>query len=229
MIRSARVLFLSCLLPFAAIAADTKIGDVSLHLPPPPGYCEMDPVLASDAPLIGSIHAAIAKSGNRLLGMSADCAELRDWRKGNRQDLDHFVDLQTAIGMESAPLVDTPEKMIKNYCLNMNTLGDQAMPGTPRNVQDRAERVSKATGLGGVKFLGVVAEDPLVCYVVTLQKFKIETREETMQVAIIATTIIKEKVLAYYLFAPYVGRETVSQLLAIHRRNMSLLQRANRK
>jgi hypothetical protein len=42
-----------------------QIGDISLRLPPPPGYCEMDPVLASDVPLFARIHATIAKKDTR--------------------------------------------------------------------------------------------------------------------------------------------------------------------
>src|SRR6266702_4643827 len=103
MMRLATAVLLSCLVPASAPAADVKIGDSPLRLPPPTGYCEMDPVLASDAPLIGRIHATITKTGNRLLVMSADCAELKAWRNGKRHDLNHFAEYQTAIAMENAP------------------------------------------------------------------------------------------------------------------------------
>jgi hypothetical protein len=228
MIRFATALLVCCLLSHVAAAADAKIGDTPLHLPQPPGYCEMDPVLASDAALLGRIRPAVAKTGNRLLIMSADCAELRDWRNGKRQDLDHMAQYQSMAALENEQLPDAPGKMAQNYCANMNALGDQQMPGTPRDVQKRAEQASKSVSVNEMKFLGVAAEDPLVCYAVTFQKFKVETREETTQVTIIATTILKEKVVSYHLFAPYVGRETITQLLATHRKNVSQLQRANR-
>jgi hypothetical protein len=48
--------FLCVSLSHAADAADAKIGEVSLHLPQPVGYCEMDPVLASDGAFIGRHH-----------------------------------------------------------------------------------------------------------------------------------------------------------------------------
>src|ERR1700682_3841830 len=96
-IRIATALLIFCFVSGAAAAADAKIGDVPFHLPQPPGYCEMDPVLASDAPLIGRLHATMTKTGSRLLVISADCAELRDWRNGKRQDLDHMAQYQTII------------------------------------------------------------------------------------------------------------------------------------
>ena len=40
--------------------------------------------------------------------------------------------------------------------------------------------------------------------------------------------LLKGKVLLCYLFAPYVGRETLMQLLAKQRANVRQLQRANR-
>ena len=59
-------LLVSCLLSVRAAAADITIADVSLHLPQPSGYCEIDPVLASDAPLVANTYSARAKAGGRL-------------------------------------------------------------------------------------------------------------------------------------------------------------------
>src|SRR5947209_4818692 len=47
--------------------------------------------------LIGRLHATMTKTGNRLLVISADCAELREWRNGKRLDLDHMAQYQTII------------------------------------------------------------------------------------------------------------------------------------
>ena len=228
MIRIATALLAFKALTLAAFAADVRIGDTPLRLPQPAGYCELNPVLGSDAPLVGRIHATMAKTGNRLLVMSADCAELKDWRQGKRQDLDHFVQYQTIMMFESGPLPETPEKMVQNYCDNMNALGDRAMPGTARDVQKRAEQAAKAIHLNEIRVLGVVAEDLLVCYAATLQKLKLETREETTQLTLFATAILKDKVVASYLFAPYGGKNSISELLAKQRSNVSRLQRANR-
>jgi hypothetical protein len=224
----ATAFLISCFVCGRATAADVRIGDVSLRLPQPAGYCEMDPVLASDAPLIAGIHATLARTGNRLLVMSADCAELRDWRNGKRPDVDHMAQYQTVFALEDRPLTDTPEKMVKTYCANMDLLGAQAMPGTTRDVASRAEQASKTSRPNEMKFLGAIATDPLVCYGAAFQKYKLATREETAQVTIIATTILKGKAISYYLFAPYAGRETFTRLLAKHRTNVSQLRRANR-
>jgi hypothetical protein len=227
-LRLATVLFLPCLLSGAAVAADAKIGDVSLHLPHPSGYCEMDPVLSSDLAFIGRLHAAMTKTGNRLLVISADCSELREWRNGKRPDLDHMAQYQTIIELENQPLPDTPEKMTKNFCANMNATAMGSTVYIVPDPQERAERASKDLNVNEIKLLGTVADDPGVCYGATMQKFKVDAREETTQVTIIATTLVKSKVVQFYLFAPFVGGKTITQLLAKQRAIVSQLQRANR-
>jgi hypothetical protein len=228
MIRLATSLLLPWLLSVAAMAADAKVGDVPLHLPQPPGYCELDVASASDADLLAKIRRTLVSSGNQLLVMSADCAELRDWRNGKRPDLDHIAQYQTIIELENQPLPETPEKMAKNFCANMNALAMRSMDYILPDPRERAERASRDLKVNEIKLLGMVAEDPLICYTATMQKFKVEARELTTQVTIIATTILKEKVVSYYLFAPYVGRESITQLLAKHRKNVNQLQHANR-
>jgi hypothetical protein len=114
MIRFTTPALLSCVLSVAATAADVRIGDVSLHLPPPPGYCEMDAVLASDTPLIARMHTTLTNTGNGLLAMSADCAELKEWREGRKQALDHAAEYQTVLRFENEPLPDTAENVLEH-------------------------------------------------------------------------------------------------------------------
>jgi hypothetical protein len=227
MIRLATALLLSCLAGGFAAAADAKIGDVSVSLPPPPGYCEMDVVQASDAHLISNIHAMLGKTGNRMLVLSAECGELREWRAGKRPTLDHMAQYQTVVGLENAPLPDTPDKVVLNFCGEMNSAGAQSPPSQAKDVQKRAERAFENLKVNEMQLLGAVGEDPLVCYAALLQKFNAESGEKT-QATVFATTVLKGKVVLYYLLAPYVRGETVTQMLEKQRTNVSRLQRANR-
>jgi hypothetical protein len=227
--RIATALILPFWLAGAAVAADAKIGGVALKLPQPTGYCEMDPVLASDARLVSRLHTTMTKTGNRLLVISAECAELRDWRNGKRLDLDHMAQYQTILELENEPLPDSPEKMIKNYCANMhNMAGRMAGMTAGQSVGERAEEASLRLDLNEIYLLGVVAEDPSVCYSGTLQKFKVDTQAATTQIAIITTTLVKGRVVQLYLFAPYAGPATIAHLLGQQRVNTGRLQRSNR-
>jgi hypothetical protein len=118
--------------------------------------------------------------------------------------------------------------MAKNFCTNMNAAAMRSMDYITPDPQQRAERASRDLKVNEIKLLGMIAEDPLVCYTATMQKFKVEGREETTQVAMIATTILKSKVVQLYLFAPYVAGKTIAQLLAKQRTNVGQLHRANR-
>src|SRR5262245_33787725 len=68
---------LSCALCVTATAKDAKVGGVLLKLPPPPGYCELDPSEPSDLRLFSILEGAFKNSGNRLLAISADCGAER--------------------------------------------------------------------------------------------------------------------------------------------------------
>jgi hypothetical protein len=227
MVRFATILFLSCLRSAAALAADAKIGDVLLHLPVPSGYCEMDPVLSSDAPVIARMHTALTNTGNRLLAVSADCRELKEWRKGKKETLNHVAEYQTVRRFENLALPDTPQNVVKSYCDGMRMLGERSMPGIGPDVQERAEHASKVVKSNELLFIGVVAEEPLVCYGASFQKVRLLSDQENPQVAIFAATILKEKVLLSYLFASYAGGKTVAELLAKQRANVSALHRLN--
>jgi hypothetical protein len=172
----------------------------------------------------------MTKSGNRLLGISADCTELREWRNGKRPDLSHGAQYQTIIELENQPLPDTPERLANNFCANANATALRSMDYIVPDPQERAERASKNLKLNEVKLLGAVADDPLVCYTASLQKYTVERREEATQVSVtvIATTLLKGKVVQLYLFAPYAGGKTIAQLVAKQRTNLGQLQRANR-
>ena len=226
--RCATVLLVACLPCSAAAAAEVRIGDVSLDLPPPAGYCELNPTLATDAHLVANIHTVLSKTGNRLLLLSADCRELRDWRNGKRPELAHMAEYQTVLALQNNPLPDTPETVLKKLCDEMREMGGSAPTGVTTDVQRRAEEASAAIRVNEMKFLGVVGMDPLVCYASLLQKHQTETGEQQVQATVFATTIIKGKVVLHYLFAPYAAGETIKQMLAKQRTNVARLQAANR-
>jgi hypothetical protein len=118
--------------------------------------------------------------------------------------------------------------LVKRYCDEMHAMGERSMPGTTPDVQERAQEASKAVRANEMRYLGVAAAEPLVCYAATLHKFSIDNAGDFTQATIIAATIVKDRVLLCYLFAPYLGRETITQLLAKQRANIDQLHRANR-
>jgi hypothetical protein len=112
----------------------------------------------------------------------------------------------------------------------MNTMADESAAESIAVIQDRGEQAVRLINTNEMKFLGAVPvpDEPQVCYAATAHKFTVEAGDEYTQGTIIATMLLKGKVLICYLFAPYVGRETLTQLLVKQRANVKQLQRANR-
>jgi hypothetical protein len=224
-IRFTATLLAAAITSVCAVAADMKIGEVAIRLPPPDRYCELDAAVGSDAARIGPVHATLNKAGVRLLAMSAACAELRAWRLDRTKDLDHWAEYQTAIRLEGAPLPDTPDKVVRRYCAQMRAAANQSVPAI--DPSERSEEASSMVALDQRIYLGVVAEEPLACFGATVRKIKTEAGAEKIQVGITASAIIKGKVVLYHLFAPYTSRDTVRELLRAHRENVSRLKHAN--
>jgi hypothetical protein len=218
------VLLFMCLLPISATAGETKVGATTLKLPAPPGYCELDAVKASDARLVTATTGMLGRTGSRLLALSADCGELGAWRAGKRSSLDHVAQYQTLLGFETNELPSAPEEAIKNACHHMRAQGEAKTP----ELKERAAQAAKTIQVNETKFVGVVAEDLLVCYAALLQKFRTESGLEKIRATLLVTMAIKGKVIYSFLFAPYDDGDTLIQMLAAQRVNVARLQAANR-
>jgi hypothetical protein len=142
--------------------------------------------------------------------------------------LDHLAQYETVLALEAGALPDTPENLVKGYCDEMNATAVQSMPGTGPGAEDRAEQAARVVRVGEMRYLGVVAIEPLACYSATLHKFSVENAGEITQATVITALILKGKIIISYLFAPYAGHETIPKLLTTQRAHVSQLQRANR-
>lgn len=225
--RRCALALLACLVAGGAAAKQVKVGPVPVDLPAPQGYCELESTQAADGRLITAIESMLTITGNRLLAFSADCGELRDWRAGRRQLLDHMAQYQTVIRLETEPLTGPADVVISETCKAMRAKGEQILSGIVPNAKARAEEVLKTVKLNEMKFLGVVAEEPLVCYAALLQKFRTQAGTEKTQVAVFATKVVNGKLIYFYLFAPFVDGDTVAKMLAELRVNVGRLNAAN--
>jgi hypothetical protein len=115
-----------------------------------------------------------------------------------------------------------------SYCNGMRALGEKLMPDLRLDAEERSDQALKVVKPNEMVFLGVIAEEPLVCYGAILQKVKLLSDDDHPQVAVVAATILREKVVLSYLFAPYVDRSTVTQVLTRQRSNLAQLHKANR-
>jgi hypothetical protein len=227
MMRRVVTLIFACFCVSSARGEDVKIGEVSIKLSAPPGYCALNASNAADARMITALEDMLDKSGNRLLSLSADCGQLADWHSGKRQLLDNMAQHQTRTSWENLQLPLTPEALIMDACSDLRARGDQLVTAMTPDAKQRVEEVLKTVKINEMKFLGVLDEEPAICYAALLQRFATETGTQKTQVAVFATTVVRQKLLYYYLFAPYVDGESVSTALEQQKVNARRLRSEN--
>jgi hypothetical protein len=75
--------------------------------------------------------------------------------------------------------------------------------------------------------LGVLDEEPSVCYYGLIQKILAQTGTEKTTVSIIAGTLVKGKIVFLKLTAPYEGAASAAQLLEMQKKAMAAFLQAN--
>jgi hypothetical protein len=163
-----------------------------------------------------------------MLGFYADCKQLTDWRTGKRPLLEDFSQYQTLTSAANSPAPPAPEATIKDICSHQRQEGEKLMTSVTPNIKARVEEAVRGVTVNQTRFLGVVGEEPGVCYSALAQRIKGETKDVTL-IAVFATTYIKGKIVYYYLYSPYRSAQTVNSLLAKHKLNVAALLRANKK
>src|SRR5437868_536627 len=195
----------------AAHAADVKMGDVTLRLNPPKGFCDLDASQASDKRLIDFVTATVGKVGNNLIGLSADCAELRDWRTGKQRLLQRISQYQVQASRRNSAFT---VKEAKDSCEDMRAQGQQLSDKSTAGINDKIHEANKNIDFQGQTFLGVLADDPNGCFVGLFQKFKAETGAAISQVNVFYAGSLKDRQLFFYVWVPYRDDSTVHALLA---------------
>lgn len=103
------------------------------------------------------------------------------------------------------------------------------MTGLTATMKARVEEAVRGVTVNQTRFLGVVGEEPGVCYSAMAQRTKAENGKDVTLIAVFATTYIKGKVVYYYLYSPYRSAQTVTSVLARHKINVAALLQANKK
>ena len=208
----------------SALAGQGTIGSVSVVLPPPGGFCDMDESNTSDKRMITTLTELLGKSGNKFLGMSADCRQLADWHSGKRQLLDDYAQYQTPIAGMDKPATET----VAQTCAVLRAEGEKILANQLPDIKARVESTLKQIKMNETNFLGVLAEDPDACYAALIQKIRTEAGTDKTQVTMFAVTIIKDRTVFVYRFAVYANANSVNAVLAKIKVDVAALIAANR-
>jgi hypothetical protein len=193
---------------------EVKIGDTSIILVAPSGQCELREDRPDEAEVVNVIRYPMRL--NELLAVYADCRRLADNRSGKKSALGDMADYMVP---KEAMNMQMPPDAAKYLCAEMS----KGMGMTElRNVQSRVKEVLKGIEVGEPRSLGVVAEDETACYTAMVQKI-----EADLTMVLMASLVVRGKLLYYYLSSSYVSDATVQTLLAKHKNNVAAVLRAN--
>jgi hypothetical protein len=208
----------------SAPAAEATIGDVSVSLPPPGGFCELSATNSSDQRMVSTLTDLLTKSGNKLLAMSADCGQLADWRTGKRKLLDDYAQYQTPI----ASMDKLPSETVAQTCATLRAEGNKILANQMPDIKARVESTLSQIKMNETSFIGVLAEDPDACYAGLIQKIHTEAGTDKTQVTMFAVTLTKAKSVFVYRFSVYQDAHTVDAVLGKIKVDIAALTAANR-
>jgi hypothetical protein len=201
-----------------AMTAEATIGDVSVNLPPPKGFCELTEQERLDKLVLVTMAEKMAKAASKLLGITADCRQLADWHANKRTGLADMVEYWTL-----ASKVDkwTPPSAIDALCAVTRAGDGKPAPKTEQDIRTLFEH---AAAEGPV---GVIAEVPGICYTASL-KLNSGDKVPTTQVTYHAYTVVRNKWVAVSRLMPYPGAEQATNGLTLSKADAAALIAANR-
>src|SRR5262249_39625905 len=101
-----------------------------------------------------------AKSGNKLLSMSADCRQLTDWRAHKRSLLNDYGQYQASIARMDKPTVEP----IKETCATLRAQADKMVAEQAPDIKSRVESALEKVKINETLFVGILAESTAACY-----------------------------------------------------------------
>jgi hypothetical protein len=207
-----------------AFAAQVNIGGASINLPPPGGFCELNNSNESDKRMLTTLGPLLEKSGNKLLGMFADCGQLSGWHTGKRQLLDDYAQYQTPIASMDKP----PSETVAETCTTLRKQGEQILANQLPDIKKRVESTLSKIKLNETSFLGVLGEDNDACYAGLIQKIHTEANTDKTQITAFAISLIKKKSVFTYRFSVYQNPQSADALLGKIKIDIAALVAANR-
>jgi hypothetical protein len=207
-----------------AMAGQAAIGDVSVNLPPPAGFCDLLHSNPADARVLSTFEGLFAQAGGKLLGVSADCGQLAGFRMGQGRLLDDYA-------MYTATLAtidkEAPVTAINENCATLRAEGSKIVSSTAPDVKARVEAALKNVKINQTAFLGVLAEEPRACYAAQIQQARTQAGTGKTILSVYTTTIVKKRLVHVYRYGVYTGPDSVTNALAKLKDNVAAFYAAN--
>lgn len=207
----------------AVAHANTRVGNAVIDLPIAAGYCRFVPQNALDQLVLQSIEQQIRDTGNRLLAIDVECAELQAWRSGQTKFITRYMQYQASPSLEGK-LSHTPSTVLaKAVCDHVRTeTSDAAAP-----MAERLRRVLRQENVqqDSIQILGILSEGADGCFYAMTNRMS-DGPASVVVLGISAALIVKGEAINYNVYGPAQNAE-ISVEFARHRQNVRELVKAN--
>jgi hypothetical protein len=206
-----------------AMAEQAALGDVSLNLPPPAGFCELSDSQPADRRTLSIMRTLLSQTGDKLLAASADCEQLAGWRAARRPVLDDY----TQYRVELAQIERAPDETIQEACATFRAEGDKIVSNQLPDAKARLAAVLKKVKINETAFIGVLAEEPRACYGGLIQALHTEAGTDKTQLTLFAATTVKNRRIYIFRSMIHTGPDTVDSGLAKLKTDVAAFYAAN--
>jgi hypothetical protein len=207
----------------SAEARQAKIGDKTLNVSPPAGFCEVDKSNKADSGWLTSVINLMNTAGVTVIAAFPDCKELAQMRKNSR-----FMQSKFYVTAATAAIGKSSSKTVSDTCDELRTREYSAEDKV--KLAKAAQDYANGNSAVDAKALGVLDETKgEVCYVATLQKMKTKAGDLSTMLALFIVTYIDDNLLFLYQYTPYVDANSMPSALANLKIIYSQFSAANRK
>jgi hypothetical protein len=207
----------------SAMGGQVSMGDVSVSLPAPRGFCELSNTNPSDKRMLSIVGGLLEQSGNKLMSMSADCKQLTDWRSARRQLLDDYAQYQTSIALFDKP----PAETVAQTCTTLREEGNKIVAKEMPDLKARVEAALKKVKMNQTTFIGVLADEPRACYAGLVQQIHTQAGIDKTQLSLFAVTAVKNRTVFVYRFTVHTGSNSIIDGLAKLKNDVAAFYAAN--
>jgi hypothetical protein len=205
--------------------AGQALGDVSVNLPPPAGFCELSDSQPADRRLLSIVRTLRSQSGEKLLAASADCEQLASWRAALRPLLDDYEEYRVVL----AEIDKAPDETIQETCATLRKEGSAIVSNELPDVKARLAALVKKAKVNEATFIGVMAEEekPPACYAGLVERLHTEAGTDKTQLTLIAATTVKNRRIYIFRSMIHTGPDTIDSGLAKLKADVAGFHKAN--
>jgi hypothetical protein len=191
----------------AALGRDVKVGNSTIKVTPPAGYCELDQTIKADREYLKSATDIDASGGVTLFAAFPDCKELKELRASAA-----FVATKVFITAHTNSIGKANAKAVADTCKELKEQGEKLAADNNKDMQANVKRNSENT-LRGNQFLGMLEDRGDVCF--SAQLLNLTTpKGDARNLNVFATMLVRNNLVFLYSFSPYADATSIATGLA---------------